>query len=254
MKKVIKNIISFGCSHSLGWYTDNDDNNIQSAWPRAIYERHNNINYFFHVAMPAHGVIDYCYILTELDKDGILRNTDRLIIQHTSEPRCIFYKFNPKIIQEFYKNEIRAYFDSDIIKPYKSVNTMETFVSEYGNSNLPQPVPLNMTGTSIMKYILDTTNSKNSENFHQLLTSFMPSNTVTQSIKLSYEKIHEIAKRNNIELCEFIWPGMTTDIEHPLHSVSEGIVNYSDVSNFNGHVGMEAHAIITNNIINYLNC
>jgi hypothetical protein len=243
------NIISFGCSHSMGYYDTNDNNNILYAWPKSVYKKCKNVNYFFHIALPGHGVIDYCYLLTMLDKDGILKNTDKIIVQHTSEPRCVFYH-HPLILEKFYKNEVRSYFDSDITEPYTMVSTKDFFKKKYDKDDVP--FPLNIAGTSILKYILDNNTSKIAEQLDIIISAFAPSSTVTQAVRLSYEKIHKITEKNNIELYEFIWPGMTTDIETMLPKVSGGIKNYSEVSNFNGHADKIANEIITNNIINHL--
>lgn len=243
------NIISFGCSHSMGYYDTNDYNNILYAWPKSVYEKCKNVNYFFHIALPGHGVIDYCYLLTKLDKDGILKNTDKIIVQYTSEPRCVFYH-HPLIIEKFYKNEIRSYFDGDITEPYQIVSTKDFFKKKYDKDDVP--FPLNIAGTSIFKYILDNNNTRIAEKFDAMISAFAPSSTVVQAVRLSYEKIHQLAKKNNIELYEFLWPGMTTDIENKIHIVDKNISDYNKFKNSNGHANKEGHEIIKNNILDYL--
>lgn len=243
------NIISFGCSHSMGYYDTNDCNNILYAWPKAVHEKCKNVNYFFHIGLPGHGVIDYCYYLTKLDEEGILKNTDKLIIQHTSEPRCVFYH-HLKVLEKFYKNEVRSYFDDDITENFKMVNTKDFFIKKYNKNNLP--LPLNIAGTSILKYIVDNNSTRIAEKFDAMISAFVPSSTVVQAVRLSYEKIHQLAKKNNIELYEFLWPGMTTDIENKIHIVDKNIPDYNKFRNSNGHVNKEGHEIIKNNILDYL--
>ena len=85
-----------------------------------------------------------------------------------------------------------------------------------------------------------------------MISAFSSSSTVKQAVRLSYEKIHQIAEKNNIELYEFMWPGFLTDIEDEIHIVDKNIEDYHKFRNFNGHVNKEGHEIIKNNIINYL--
>lgn len=241
------NIISFGCSHSLGYYDENDMYH-GVPWHEEVVKRCDDVNYFFHVSMPAHGVIDYCYYLTKLDEEGVLKNTNKLIIQHTSEPRCVFYLFRD-VHKKFFRKRIMNFFDNDITTPYYCANLKDFLFEYYSKIEIS---PLNMVGTSIYNHIFNTKNIQFIEDFEKIISAFSSSSTVKQAVRLSYEKIHQIAEKNNIELYEFMWPGFLTDIEGEIHIVDKNIEDYHKFRNFNGHVNKEGHEIIKNNIINYL--
>lgn len=241
------NIISFGCSHSLGHYDEND-NYHGVPWHKEVFWNCNDANYFFHASLPGHGVIDYCYYLTKLDEEGVLKNTNKIIIQHTSEPRCIFYLIRD-VHKKFFRRKIMNFFDNDITIPYRSEN-LKDFLSEYNYKT--ELVPLNMVGTSIYNHIFSTKNIQFIQDFENIISSFSSSNTVTQAVNLSYEKIHQIVEKNDIQLYEFLWPGFPTDINSEIHIVDKNIEDYNKFRNFNGHVNKKGHDIIKTNIINYL--
>ena len=255
------NIVSFGCSHSLGCH-DMDDNVLgEKSWPEAL-SASGNVSSHVHIALPGHGVIDYCYILMKLaEYNDLLEHVDKLIIQHTSEPRCVFYD-DVHMIDKFIHYRVLSYFHTHW--PYGGFNFKD------GDGNLKvlnlkdfnlesfRRSPINLTssslGVSIEEGALAEGRSINSSTklelvnqFDKMSRNFRHSSSVQNAIRLSYDKIHSIAKDNNIELYEFLWPGM----QNPLRTVEkvELDVDYDTISNHHGHVLEEGIDAINERII-----
>lgn len=242
------NIISIGCSHSLGSYDEKDNVDKHMPWPRAVFTNCTDVGYFFHIGLPGHGVIDYCFYIEQLDKEGILKDVDKLLIQHTSEPRCVFY-ISENVHSKFFKTKIKKYFDNKKTTKYRTED-LRNFLQEKFDPRRGL-IPLNICGTSIFSHLFNTSNMQFMEDFEILVHNFSKSNTAKQAVNLSHQRIHQLAEKNNIELHEFIWPNMSTDIEAELFSPDPGD-DYDNMRNYNGHVNKEGHEIIKNSILDYL--
>ena len=255
------NVLSLGCSHSLGYYNEKNEPSHQNTWPNAVYQAHKEkINQWWHIALPGHGIIDYCWTLLELEKNNLLDKIDTLVIQYTSEPRIIFYPI-PNVIQKFFRSVVHQSF-IDNNKPYSSMN-LSYFIRTRG---LKVP-PLNMASTSIIPHIVDGVFT--SDNYQRgtkeaieqlkhwdlITSSFSESTAVRFSIKYSHQEIKAICERNNIKLFQFIWPYVTGPdwmIEDDIKYVDENISDYRKIANKNLHVNKIGCDIINKNILEHL--
>jgi len=250
------NILSIGCSHSLGYWTLDNEPTYKKSWPELIYNRSNIKNYHVHIGLPGHGVIDYCDILLKLDKRGILKNTSDMVIQYTSEPRFVFYKTN-NLLDKFFQYEILSYFDATLEPGAFKMFDLRNF-----NGKSFKSPPINVSSESFLAHvadgIFDTNKSKIDSKtrieivnqFEQMLESFRLSSNVINLINFSYDKIHEIAEKNEINLYEFVWPGMSDSFN--LDTVDIGTQNYEDLTNGHGHVTENNIDLINNGIINLM--
>ena len=259
------NIVSIGCSHSLGYYDVDSNPSNKKTWPEALYNAYGNVSSHVHIALSGHGVIDYCHILMKLaEYDSLLEHVDKLVIQHTSEPRCVFYD-DVNMIDKFIHYRVLRYFHTHW--PYGSFNfedgenNLKVLNIEEFNMESFRRRPINLTSSRLGVSIEDgelaegrninsSTKLELVNQFDKMSKLFRNSSSVQNAIRLSHEKIHSIAKENNIELYEFRWPGMQT----PLRKVEEIKldVDYDSISNYDGHV-LEEHAdIINDGIIGFL--
>ena len=257
------NIVSIGCSHSLGYYDMDNNASGEKTWPEALYNSHENVSSHVHIALSGHGIVDYCYILMKLAKyDNLLKHVDKLIIQHTSEPRCVFYD-DVHMIDKFLHYRILSYFHTHW--PYggfnfkKGDNNLKVLNLKEFNMESFRRRPINLTspslGVSIEEGALAENRNINSSTklelvnqFDKMSMLFRNSPTVQNAIRLSHEKIHAIAKENNIKLYEFIWPSMNNPLERTVERLKI-VEDYDKISNYDGHVLEKSIDAINDSII-----
>lgn len=236
------NILSFGCSHSLGYYNMDNSPSNKKTWPELLFNNSTDINFHVHFALPGHGVVDYCFLLMKLEENNVLNNVHKIVIQHTSEPRCVFYK-QSKFMEKFFHYRVMTYFDTTMVRGSLKVLNIKDF-----NLESFKVRPINLTSTSFAASVGDgefdsdkpvgtQTRLELVEQFDRMSRYFMNSPTALNIIQLSYEKIHQVAKKYNIELYEFRWPGMSSSFNVP--EIGSDIEDYETITNGNGHVTEE---------------
>ena len=205
-------ILSIGCSHSLGPYTDtnfsinrdhdNPNNNTPfNDWPSTLHYRLKNKKYR-HIALPGMGALNYYELIQVLDEQGYLKNVTKLIVQWTNEPR-LCTTLNPNIIHE--KIERSGY------------TVFEEHANEKFYMDILGGIPiLNIAGpTSLVDHIVAgriTANKPNSETslfILEMIDNLQTYYTFTHNNKnvfnLCRNEIKNICKNNNIEFYEFAW-------------------------------------------------
>ena len=236
------NILSFGCSHSLGYYNMDNNPSNEKTWPELLFNNSTDVNFHVHFALPGHGVVDYCFLLMKLEENNVLNNVHKIVIQHTSEPRCVFYK-QSKFMEKFVHYRVMTYFNTTMVRGSLKVLNLKDF-----NLESFKVRPINLTSTSFAASVgdgvFDSDNPVDTqtrlelvEQFDKMSRHFMNSPTALNIIQLSYEKIHQLAEKYNIELYEFRWPGMSSSFNVPI--IGSDIKDYETITNGNGHVTEE---------------
>jgi hypothetical protein len=239
------NILSFGCSHSLGYYNMDNSPSNEKTWPELLFNNSTDVNFHVHFALPGHGVVDYCFLLMKLEENGVLNNVHKIVIQHTSEPRCVFYT-QSKIMEKFFHYRVMPYFDTTMVRGTLKVLNVKDFNLE---SFIVRPINLTSRSSfaaSVGEGAFDGDNAVDTQTrlelvdqFDRMSGHFMNSTTVLNIIQLSYEKIQQIVAKHNIELYEFRWPGMLSPFNN-VPIIGSDVEDYDNITNGNGHV-IEEH-------------
>ena len=186
-----------------------------SNWGEAVYNYSvkDNLRLHLHIELPESGLADYCFILNSLYNTGWLDGISKIVIQHVREPKVVLYE-QDQFLEKFIHYKLVSYLMSE-----QALINDTTFkllsLKEFNEESFNTPIR-NLTDLGL--------------SFRQVQRS-----TSMQSlVKMSHEKIHSIASEKNIELYEFILPGLKSrlGIKSILSSNENGVMMDEDVIKF----------------------
>lgn len=194
-------ILSLGCSHSAGPY-DLKDNKILSKdnWPQAV-SKHTQEKYR-HVALPGQGILSYYEVLKYLDEQQQLIHINKLLIQHTQEPRLISSIKPSNIIDSIVEEAVNAVSDDGLNFKHTiidnkglilNIGSPNTLFDSIFHGNLTKDKPNSETKLFITELF---------DNLHSL---FSYARFYKNIFDLTRAEIVRICERNNIKLFEFAW-------------------------------------------------
>lgn len=217
-------ILSIGCSHSAGPY-DSNDKRIESKfnWPEAITQHTNEKHR--HIAIPGQGIISYYEVLKHLEDHNLLSHINKLLVQHTQEPRIVTSITPLEIYDMIVSRSGDAVSDDDIKFKHTILDTDDS-VMNIGSPN------------TILRHAFNGRLTKNKPNTEtKLFVTEMFDNihslfSYARGYKIIFDliraEITRICERNNIELFEFAWDwsashanDLTWDYEK-VHMISSG--------------------------------
>ena len=275
-------ILSIGCSHSAGPY-DSNDKRIESKfnWPEAITQHTNEKHR--HIAIPGQGIISYYEVLKHLEDHNLLLHINKLLVQHTQEPRIVT-SITPLEIYDMIVSKSGDAVSDDDIKFKNTILDTDDSVMNIGSPNtLLRPtfngrLTKNKPNTETKLFVTEMF-----DNIHSLFSYARGYKIIFDLVRA---EIIRICERNNIELFEFAWDWsashaneLTRDYEK-VHTISSGdfmIVKeefmkivasnmdidyqsnkqylktiYDDHTNMIGHFVPSGESIAQKAIINYL--
>lgn len=194
-------ILSIGCSHSAGPY-DLKDNKILSKdnWPQAVSKQTDEK--YRHIALPGHGLLSYYEVLKYLDEQGQLSHINKLLIQHTQEPRLVTAINPPSIFDEIVKRSVDAISDDDIKFKHTIIDPPGSVLNIGSPNTLFSPTFLgeltkNKPSSETKLFIVEL--------FGNLHSLFSYARFYKNIFDLTRAEIIRICERNDIKLFEFAW-------------------------------------------------
>ena len=210
------NILSIGCSHSVGPYNSNDralrdansiaKNMPYKDFPSKIYKeliKQNKKFKFRQVSIPGQGILSYLKVLEYYNSKDKLSQFDKLIIQHTHELRIPLYVGDDYINEEQFCEFFSEAFDLD------NIPDSFYFVKSHGSCNMLSTqgfIPQTVHEKSVSKHTANTETLLYLLDYHENLVSYFSFNGYDRMIvNNALHRIKEICKINNIKLYDFQW-------------------------------------------------
>lgn len=194
-------ILSIGCSHSAGPY-DSNDKRIESKfnWPEAITQHTNEKHR--HIAIPGQGIISYYEVLKHLEDHNLLSHINKLLVQHTQEPRIVTSITPLEIYDMIVSRSGDAVSDDDIKFKHTLFNTNDAVMNIGSPNTLLRPaftgrLTKNKPNTSTKLFVTEMF-----DNIHSLFSYARGYKIIFDLVRA---EIIRICERNNIELFEFAW-------------------------------------------------
>lgn len=194
-------ILSIGCSHSAGPY-DSNDKRIESKfnWPEAITqytdEKHR------HIAIPGQGILSYYEVLKHLEDHNLLSHINKLLVQHTQEPRIVTSITPLEIYDMIVSKSGDAVSDDDTKFKHTILDTNDAVMNIGSPNTILRPaftgrLTKNKPNTSTKLFVTEMF-----DNIHSLFSYARGYKIIFDLVRA---EIIRICERNNIELFEFAW-------------------------------------------------
>ena len=274
-------IISFGCSHSVGPYTDDDRPLRRNSpniflnmstekftdWPSVVSDKLPEIKYR-HFALPGHGALMYYQLLKNIEELGLINQVEKLIIQWTHELRLTSTD-NPTEYNKNWTKVITASFKSD------SEFMISTQYGRLYNFHAPGSLTQHFADG-----VLTSTGKKPRQSSILDVSYFLENlsclHSFTQQPKIIFDLIRNdiirMCEKYNIELYEFAWDEsrstnstLTREREleriHIVHDKDFDVVSkkvlqkgydYDSMVNKGGHVKEDGQHIVNSTIIEFM--
>lgn len=217
-------ILSIGCSHSAGPYDSKDKRIIAKFnWPEAITQHTNEKHR--HIAIPGQGIISYYEVLKHLEDHNLLSHINKLLVQHTQEPRIVTSMTPLEIYDMIVSKSGDAVSDDDIKFKHTLFSTNDAVMNIGSPNTLLRPMFGGRLTKNKPNFETKMFVTEMFDNLHSLLSYARNYKIIFDLVRA---EIIRICERNDIQLFEFAWDwtsshanNLTRDYEK-VHIISLG--------------------------------